>query len=290
MLIDLQLHSTYSDGYLTPEELAKFIASQGIKAAALTDHNTVRGLHQFKHACKKYGVHAIPGMEVYVKLNNRKFNILWYNMDHTATELHTMLRNSQIRRRRQMRAVLERLKKEGFILDINAIIDKYNHYAPINHIIDDICANPRNVKKIKKHFNGNGFHEGDIINEFFQGKKNLPALKNSYISLEQILKLRKKIGGQIIICHPAKNHFMKRDFWQKIKKLGIDGVELLSPHHSFGAVMYIQHLLKDLKFIATGGSDFHRLEGNDYAIQKSWDYFSIDSDNLPGVEKIIGKK
>ncbi|HAM88737.1 MAG: hypothetical protein US83_C0003G0025 [Candidatus Falkowbacteria bacterium GW2011_GWC2_38_22] len=288
MLIDLQLHSRYSDGYLTPEELAKFIAKQGVKVAALTDHNTVRGLHQFKKACEKYGVRAIPGIEIYVTLNNRHFNILWYNLNHTSTELHDMLRNSQIRRRQQMRIVLEKIKNNGFVIDINAIIDKYNHYAPVNHIVDDICAIPANLNKIKKDFKGKSFRESDIINDYFQNKKFPPVLKNSNISLERILKLRKKIGGQIIICHPAKSHFMKRDFWEKIKKLGIDGVELLSPHHSYNAIMHIQHLAREMKFIETGGSDFHRFEGSGHSIQKSWNYFLIDSDNLFGIEKIIG--
>lgn len=289
MLIDLQLHSTYSDGYLTPDALAKYIAGFGVKAAALTDHNTVAGLYQFKKACEKYGIRAVPGIEIYAKLNSRKFNILWYNLDYNSTELHDMLRFSQIRRRKQMRAVLERLQKSGFSIDVNAIIDKYNHYAPINHVIDDICVNPANLKKIKKDFQGKSFNEGDIINKYFQDRKLAPALKNSHISLERVLKLRKKIGGQIIVCHPAKSHVMKRDFWDKIKKMGVDGLELLSPHHPYNALVYIQHLAEELKFITTGGSDFHRFEGNRTRIQKSWSYFSIDSENLSGVEKIIGK-
>jgi predicted metal-dependent phosphoesterase TrpH len=53
MLIDLQFHSTYSDGYLTPTQLAQFMSKQGIKVAALTDHNTVSGINQFKKPCNK---------------------------------------------------------------------------------------------------------------------------------------------------------------------------------------------------------------------------------------------
>jgi predicted metal-dependent phosphoesterase TrpH len=62
MLIDLQLHSTYSDGYLTPTQIVKFIAKHGIKVAAITDHNTVSGLYEFRNSCKKYKIKPITGI------------------------------------------------------------------------------------------------------------------------------------------------------------------------------------------------------------------------------------
>jgi predicted metal-dependent phosphoesterase TrpH len=74
----------------------------------------------------------------------------------------------------------------------------------------------------------------------------------------------------------------------KLKKLGVDGVEVLSPHHSFGSVMYAQAMTKELDFISSGGSDFHRHERDHYLIQNSSAYFTIDSKYLKGVNKIIG--
>jgi len=62
----------------------------------------------------------------------------------------------------------------------------------------------------------------------------------------------------------------------------------LSPHHSIGAIMFAQHISTELKFIETGGSDFHRHEGDKYSLQNSWQYFKIDSKYLKGIEKIIG--
>lgn len=109
MYIDLQLHSTYSDGYLTPTEVVKFIAKQGVKAAALTDHNTVGGLDEFRLACRQYNIKPITGLEIYVKLHSRRFNIIWYNFDDTDPELHDMLRDSQMRRRRKVRFILNKL-------------------------------------------------------------------------------------------------------------------------------------------------------------------------------------
>ncbi len=287
MLIDLQAHSTYSDGYLTPTEVARFIARQGVKVAALTDHNTVGGLDEFKRACQQYGVKPIVGIELYVKLNNQRTNILWYNFDDNDPLLHDILRESQVRRRRQARNILERLLRHGFKFDVNKVLDKYNHYVPMNRIISDIVAIERNLAKIKKELAIELPREEEIISRYFHNKE-IGILRPSYINIERIFKLRKRIGGQIILNHPAKHSYVKREFWQKLKNLGLDGVEILSPHHSIGAVMQIQQLARELDFITTGGSDFHRLEGNNYLIQHTWQYFKIDTKYLQGVKNIIG--
>lgn len=286
MLIDLQLHSRYSDGYLTPTELAEFVASKGIKVAAITDHNTVGGVHEFRKACKQLKVKAITGLELYVKLNNAKFNLLWYNFDETAPELHDLLRNSQIRRRRQVRNILKKLVKKGFNLEVNKILDKYNHYVPINHVVDDFISVPENLKKIKKDLKTQIPREGDVIKEYFKNKK-IGILRNSFINFDRVLELRKKIGGQLVLCHPAKHNYINLKLWEKLKKIGLDGIEVLSPHHSLGAVMYIQYLAREFDFIATGGSDFHRFEGNGFPVQNSWEYYNIDSKILRRVKEII---
>ncbi|PLX27212.1 hypothetical protein C0583_04205 [Candidatus Parcubacteria bacterium] len=287
MLIDLQLHSTYSDGYLSPTEVAQFAKNNGIEVAALTDHNTVGGVHEFKKACKKLKIKAITGIEIYCRLNGHRFNVLWYNFDETDPRLHDLLRESQRRRRMQMRNILNRMNKNNFKIKVNKIIDKYNHYVPVNQVIDDIIATPYNLRLIKKKLKNKNPRENDIINEFFQNQKKLPMLRNSFIDLKRINLLRKKIGGQIILCHPAKHSYINKKRWEKFKKMGIDGVEKLSPHHSYEAIMYIQHLASELNFIETGGSDFHKVEGGDHPTQRSWDYFKIDSSLLKDINKII---
>ncbi len=288
MLLDLQLHSTYSDGYLTPTKLAKFISKQGVKTASLTDHNTVGGLDEFKIACKKHKIKPIVGLELYVKLKNQRLNLLWFNFDEKNPELHEMLRQSQVRRRNQMRKILKKLTKKNLIkLNIEKTLDKYTHYIPVNRIIDEIWSIPQNQQLIKKRLKNNNPDEKEIIKEYFYNPK-IGKLANSYISLEKILKIRKKINGQLVLNHPGKHNQLRKALLIKLKKIGIDGIEVLSPHHSIGAVMFSQRITRELNFIETGGSDFHRHEGDNYLLQNSWQYFKIDSKYLKNIEKIIG--
>lgn len=287
MLIDLQLHSTYSDGYLTPTELAKYISKQGIKVAALTDHNTVSGLPEFCKACQRLNIKPIVGLELYVKMGNKKLNILWYNFDINSPELHDLLRDSQSRRRIIFRNTLLRLKRRGFIINVDKILDKYHHYIPLNHVIDDILAVRKNCLKIKRELKIKEIREEDVISNYLQNPR-VGRLVNSYININKISKLKKKLGGKIILCHPAKYGHVKKDLWPQFKKLGVDGVELLSPHHSYGSIASIQHSIREFGFITTGGSDFHRLEKGKVLVKESWKYFRIDSKMLSGVKDIIG--
>ena len=287
MLIDLQLHSTYSDGYLTPTELVKILKKNQVKVAALTDHNTVSGLHEFSKACRQAKIKPIIGIELYMRYGSSRFNILWYNFDSARPELHDLLRDSQVRRRHSIRIILNRLINDGFEMDVNATLDRYNHYVPVNQMVSELIKSKKNLKKIQKELNSLSPREERVIRNYFRNKK-FGILRETYINFDKVVALRKIIGGQLILCHPAKFGNLRREKIVRLKKAGLDGVEVLSPHHSYGAVVYIQHLAHEFDLIETGGSDFHRYEGRDLPIQSSSNYFRIESKYLKDVKKIIG--
>ncbi|MDA3839629.1 MAG: PHP domain-containing protein [Patescibacteria group bacterium] len=289
MRIDLQHHSTYSDGQLTPTGVANFAYSNGVKIASLTDHNTVAGLDEFKKACKKRRMKSIVGLELYVKLGHKRFNLLWYNFDDASPELHALLRQTQIRRRASVRRILCKvIEKKGIELNVEKVLDSHNHYIPINGIVYEMWKSKKNQKIFENDLEIKNPREEDIMMEYLKNKK-YGVLNESYVNINRIIKLRKKIGGQLIINHPGKNGHLKREQFEHLKKMGIDGIEVLSPHHSLGAVMYFQYLSNELDFIETGGSDFHIFEGGRAKIQNSWNYFQIESKYLRKIDRIIGK-
>ncbi len=287
MYLDLQLHSTYSDGYLTPSQLVSFLATKKVKVASLTDHHTVGGLDEFKHACRKFKIKAITGLELYTKLNHKKFNLLWYNFDGKSPLLHNILRLSQNRRRQQMRRFLLKLKRHGLNISQEKILDKFNHYQPLNRIASELWSIAANRKKIIKRVKQRHPREDEIIQALFKNR-HLGIIKESYIGLNSILKLRRLIGGQLILNHPGKHNQIDKNFIVQLKKLGLDGLEVISPHHSIGTIMYLQALAKEFSLITTGGSDFHREERETVTIKSCYDYFKIDSNHLLKIKNIIG--
>lgn len=287
MLIDLQLHSKYSDGYLTPTELVRFISKYNIKVASLTDHNTVGGLDEFKLACKKARIKAIPGVELYVRFGSKKFNILWYNMDYNNPVFHNLLRDSQVRRKSRVRIFLKDMVRRGFKIDIDKVLDKYTHYIPLNRVIDDIRSVRSNLSKIKKELKVHNPREEEIIKKFFYNPE-IGKLEQTYLNIKRVMELKKEIGGKIIFCHPCKYRGWTKNVLKDLRRMGLDGIEVLSPHHSIGAVMHSQHIAEELDMIQTGGSDFHRFEGKNRLIQHSHQWFSLDSNRLKRIKEIIG--
>ncbi len=285
MLIDLQLHSTCSDGYLAPSAVARTCRERGLKVASLTDHNTVSGQEEFRRACRQLKIKAVPGMELYVTLGRKHLNILWYNFDIDDPKLHNLLRDSQNRRRSGVRQALSRLVRRGYKLDINSILDKHNHYIPINHVVDSFYL--FNKKRVQQELGKKNILETEIIRNYFR-KTEKTRMHESYINIERVWRVRKKIGGQIILAHPCQYRWIEEKAVRELKRAGLDGIEVLSPHHSWEAVSYLQALSDQYKLIMTGGSDFHRFEEQPwYKIKSAWNYFEIKSRLLKGVERII---
>ena len=186
-----------------------------------------------------------------------------------------------------MRRALVKLKKLGLMIDENKILDKYGHYVPLNHIIEDIRQISSNREKISEQLGIKDPREEEIIKHFFKNKE-VNKLEECYISLDRVLKLRKKIGGQIILNHPGRYKRINGAFIARLKQLGLDGVEVISPHHDIGAVMWLQHLARRYKLIMTGGSDYHLDEAAPATIKNVYSYFRVETKYLIGVDKIIG--
>lgn len=89
--VDLHLHSNYSDGALTPRQLAQYLAEDKVAYAALTDHDTVEGTHAFAQAAARLGIGVIPGVEITTWLNGREVHLLGYGIDAKHAELQATL-------------------------------------------------------------------------------------------------------------------------------------------------------------------------------------------------------
>lgn len=286
MRIDLQLHSLYSDGYHSPSQLARMIYSRGIKAASLTDHNTLAGQAEFKRACTRYQIKYIPGLELYVRYKQRTFNILWYNYDSSSPALLKMLNMTWLRRRRFGEKVSLRLHRLGIKLDWDKFLSEHSGYLPANHLADAIWQKPANRRLIKEALKLDIIKEEDIM-RYCLFPKIGPRLQDAHVSLTKILQIKKEAGGQLIFCHPGLNNKMKNGLVEKTIDAGLDGFELLSPHHGHNTIMYLNSLFKKKKVIMSGGSDFHKPGDFGTRPRYSWDWFVVNSDDLPGVGRIL---
>ena len=121
-MIDLHLHTTASDGLLTPTALVGRAAAAGLTTISVTDHDTVAGLDEAAAAGESAGVRVVPGIEITALEDGRDVHVLGYFFDAASGPLAQFLERQRADRIGRAREMGERLLKLGFDIDVEALI------------------------------------------------------------------------------------------------------------------------------------------------------------------------
>ena len=116
-MIDLHVHSTFSDGSLTPEELVEKAVGVGLTAMALTDHDGMMGIDRFLAACATHGLRGIPGVEISVDFTGGTLHMLGYCLNHRDAVVESSLARLRDGREIRNREILIKLNALGFPLE-----------------------------------------------------------------------------------------------------------------------------------------------------------------------------
>src|ERR1051325_6321910 len=111
MFADLHLHTNFSDGTYTPEELTAQGKRYGFRALALSDHDTVEGCARMALACASEGIEFIPGAELTAELEGNELHLLGYFLDTTDAKLLVELAQFQAVRQNRIREIVARIQK-----------------------------------------------------------------------------------------------------------------------------------------------------------------------------------
>lgn len=247
-MIDLHTHSTFSDGSLTPEELVAEAQKAGLVAIALTDHDTTAGLERFLDACCTTTVRGIPGVEISADFQPGTLHMLGYFVDPNHAPLEESLR--WIREGRELRnaQILEKLQRLG----LNVTWEEVKSYAG-----EDVVGRPHFAQALVAR----GYVKTkDEAFERFLGKGKPAYADRRRFAPEECIRLIHEAGGSAVLAHPFTLGLMDREikeFVQRLKANGLDGIEVFYTEHTVEMTRKYAEMAKELKLIATGGSDFH---------------------------------
>lgn len=247
-MIDLHVHSTYSDGTLTPGELIRLAADSGVEALALCDHNTVAGLPDFVSAASGTGIEAIPGVEFSTDYADRELHILGLFIQPVHYAAVTEYVNALIQRKDESnRNLLENLKAVGIHMDYEAIK----------------AANPEGVVNravIAAEMLRRGYCE--TVREAFS--KWLSPRHGYFIPPKRLdaietIRFIKSIGAVAVLAHPFLNLDPDglRQFLPAAKHHGLDGMEVYYSKFDEKTTALAEQLTKEFYLFPSGGSDFH---------------------------------
>lgn len=247
-MIDLHVHSTASDGSLTPRELVYYAAEKQLSAIALTDHDTVSGLAEAIAASHHAGIELIPGVEMSCVWEGTEIHILGYFVDTGSPALQEGL--SWFRRMRDERneTILDNLAEDGILLtedelragDPNTVITRA-HFARL-------LIEKGYVRDRKEAFAG----------YLAYGGKYVPT--KDELTPERVMQMF--YDGRIwpSLAHPVQYHLDEDSLVQliaELKAMGLRGIEAWHSSQSWQDTARLQTIARLSGLIPTGGSDFH---------------------------------
>lgn len=242
---DLHLHTNFSDGTFTPEEVVAHAQRLNLAAIALTDHDTVEGCARARIACDKAGLEFIAGAELTAEQAGNEIHILGYFLDTQNATLLAEIGKFQTVRQNRIREMVERLN------ELNVPLKADDVFALAN------CRSPGRPHVARAMVRAGLVGSLDEAFERFL-KKNRPAwVPKAKMSAREAVILIHQAGGLAVMAHPGLNR--SDEVIPDLVEAGLDGIECFHTKHSAPTAEHYLQIAKKFSLLVTGGSDCHGL-------------------------------
>lgn len=243
MFTDLHLHTTFSDGTYSPEQLTAEAKRFGLVAVALTDHDTVEGCTRMKAACEAAAIEFIPATELTCEVNGVELHMLGYFLDVNNVKLLSQMTRFQRGRHERIREIVARLRK------LQVPLEEEDVFAIAN------CKSPGRPHVARALIQRKICASLDEAFERFL-KKNRPGwVPKEKITAVDALELLHQAGGLAVVAHPGLAR--TEEVLPALIEAGVDGLECFHTRHSPSASEYYVSLAEQHDLLVTGGSDCH---------------------------------
>jgi len=248
-LVDLHTHTTASDGSTSPGELVALAKKAGLKALAVTDHDTVAGLDEALAAGAGLGVEVVPGVEISLEAGlGGGMHLLGLFLDHTEPRLAAALNWLQGARQRRNRAMVARLAELGIRMDM-AELEGLAGGGQVGrpHLAQAL---------ISRGLAGN---YAEAFNRYL-GAKAPGYVAKERLSPSKGIELMHAAGGLAVLAHPGLVPVGESELEARCRQMvgeGLDAIEAYYSEHTPAQQQRMLRLAARLGLAASGGSDFH---------------------------------
>jgi len=246
--IDLHTHSTCSDGTLAPRHVVGLAKSIGLRAVALTDHDTVAGVGEALAAGNEVGIEVVAGVEISAACPAGSMHILGYYLSPTDPELVGALDRLQDGRAARAPKIVERLRNLGLEITLAEIKDLAGGQVGRAHIAQAL-VNRGYVASAREAFT-RYLRRG---RPGYADRVRLPP--------EEVIGVIRQAGGLAALAHPSTLALDQPGdlsaLVARLKAMGLEGIEVLSPYHTGEMTRMYEEIAREQGLLCTGGSDFH---------------------------------
>jgi len=243
-LIDLHLHTTASDGTLSPSELVFRARVARLSTIAITDHDTTAGTRAARAVARDTGVELIPGVEISAVDAGRDVHMLAYFIDPDAPALLAFLDSQRAERLRRLSAMGERLASLGCAVDIEPILDSARCGRSVGRPqVADALVRGRHAAS-----------RDDAFAKFLE--YGAPAfVPRAGATPLDVIRVVHAAGGVVSMAHPGLTR--RDDLIPALAAGGLDALEVRHSDHDEATETRYRALASSLGLLATAGSDYH---------------------------------
>jgi len=266
MLIELQSHSTVSDGQLAAADVVAEAAKAEVTTLALTDHDAVAGVPEAEEAARRLGVELVPAIEMScVHEYAEDLHICGYWVD--LEKIGPACERAQNERRERAGEIVENLRREGFDLTLDDAIREAGGA--------DSIGRPHIAKAAGASGDLGPFFEEYLV----PGAKAFVPRK--WPTAQQAIELIREAGGVAVIAHPYWDIAAPDEVEDLIRSLGADGVETFYPSHSKEQTAHLLELCGELGLVPTGSSDYHGPTHKTFARFGAYETYGLGEPRVP---------
>lgn len=243
MHADLHLHTHFSDGTYSPEELAGHGKRCDLAVMSLTDHDTVEGCARMAAACAGLDIEFIPGTELTCEHDAVELHLLGYFIDAAHPLLLESMRRFQRVRQDRVREMVERLNRLSVRITAEEVFALASCDSP---------GRPHIARALVR--NGTCTSLDDAFERFL--KKGRPAWVPKFkLSAAEAVGLVHAVGGLAVLAHPAL--YRADEVIPELADAGLDGLECFHSRHTSHATEHYLRVAARFRLLPTGGSDCH---------------------------------
>jgi hypothetical protein len=250
--IDLHIHTDYSDGACTPDEVLSMVRASGISAFSITDHDTLDGYRQVKSALAPGDPELVTGVELSVLIGEDDVHVLAYLFDPDNVALNSALKTFQEKRHERGQQIVEKLKDLGIDVPFDAVTETAD---------GSVIGRPH-VAETLHRLNKVGSYQ-EAFDKFI-GRKGPAYVPKMLLAPQDAIELVHQAGGVAVLAHPFIDDMAKHIPF--LTTMGLDGIEVKHSNHSPEQAARLEQIAARNRLATSGGSDFHGREGRHGAI------------------------
>lgn len=243
MFADLHLHTHFSDGTFSPEELALAGKRHDLTAMSLTDHDTVEGCPRMAIACQSQGIEFITGTELTAEIDGNEVHLLGYFIDINNEPFLTEIAKFQKVRQNRIVEMVACLNKVNVPLKLEAVQKLAN------------CQSPGRPHVARALVEGGFCRSMEEAFDRFLKKNRAAWVPKFKMSALDAIALIHGAGGLAVLAHPGLNRDDKAI--PQLVAAGLDGIECFHTRHSKTDSQRYLAFAAEHKLLITGGSDCH---------------------------------